>query len=99
MKYVLSAFSLQMLPDGGIVRFQPVSEETALQFACSAISAVGHPATADILGVEMVRRSVTLVPGDCAIVAQPSGRRLDVGEEVDTPALKYYLVEVFACAQ
>jgi len=59
---------------------------------------VGHSGTAaqlgSMLGIELPvnRESVKLQVGDVLYIAQPVGNRLDIGQEVDAPALKWFKV-------
>jgi hypothetical protein len=80
-KYILNAFSLQMMQDIATARHtfhtEPISEEEVPKE--EATSAVGHPDTARILGVEYNRTNVQLNAGDEAYVAQVIGGRLPEG--------------------
>jgi len=73
--------------------------------------AVGHEGTAralarlfcsgmtpppSLVATMFQRVSVALVPGDCLYVAQPTGRRLEPGEEVAAPDLTYFRCMVYA---
>lgn len=129
MKYLSSAFSLQMLPEGehnytinrvGVEQFK----DAALRFVVSGsskgpgvdsygrpenggvpshvpdwdVAAVGHEGTAQaltkILGHEVPvnRQSISLVAGDVLLVAQPTGKRIAYGEEIDFPELSFFIV-------
>lgn len=59
-------------------------------------SAIGHPDTAKVLGVEMNRVNVTLKKGDVAFVAQLQGGRLPEGSTTlpDGFSFKFIRVEV-----
>lgn len=67
-----------------------------------ADSYVGHEGTAQtlerLLGVPVPvnRQALRLTPGELLIVAQPLGRRLAPGEELDTPELTFFMVRVVA---
>lgn len=76
MKYLLNAFSLQMLQgDADLeVREVPVLPD-------GLESAVGHADTAAVLGVPCNRVNVTLDRGDVAYVAQLQGGRLPEGSK------------------
>lgn len=95
--YLLNAFSLQMLEgEENFVMFKKLSEEQFLELKKNTVSAVGHPDTARVLGVEPNRMSVKLLSGDKALVAQLQGGRLPEGA-TKLPkgySLKYYLVAV-----
>jgi hypothetical protein len=77
MQYVSNAFSLGMVPRHLLhtVRIEPCErpDMSGLQ------SVVGHADTAQVLGVEMRRVSVTLQAGDVLFVAQLRGGRLPEG--------------------
>ena len=73
-KFLLNAFSLQMLEGDATVKFTEVDSLPA-----GLTSAVGHQDTARVLGVEMNRVNVTLKKGDIAFVAQLQGGRLPEG--------------------
>lgn len=90
-KFLLNAFSLQMLKGDATVKF---TEVKALPEGLT--SAIGHADTAAVLGVEMNRVNVTLNPGDVAFVAQLQGGRLPEGS-TELPAgfsFKFIKVEV-----
>lgn len=80
-RYILNAFSLQMMLDIASKKHtfhtEPIEEKDVPKE--EAISAVGHPDTARILGVEYNRMSITLNPGDEAYIAQVVGGRLPEG--------------------
>ena len=62
------------------------------------IAAVGHEGTAlaltKILGfpIPVNRQSITLSREDTLLVAQPTGKRIAYGEEVDFPELSFFCV-------
>lgn len=76
MKYIANAFSLQMLDlkDVTNIKVTPVDG-----FPTDCTSAVGHPDTANVLGVECNRINVHLNKGDELYVAQIVGGRLPEG--------------------
>jgi hypothetical protein len=74
-KYLLNAFSLQMIQSFPC----SVSFEEVDHLPDGLTSAVGHQDTANVLGVEMNRVSVSLHPGDVFYVAQLQGGRLPEG--------------------
>ena len=90
-RFLLNAFSLQMLEGDATVKFTEVSKLPE-----DLISAVGHQDTANVLGVEMNRVSVTLKKGDVAFVAQLQGGRLPEGSTTlpDGFTFKFIKVEV-----
>lgn len=80
---IVNAFSANMLPpEGGVVRFTPVSREHASAISVSAESAVGHADTAAVFSnelgrlVECNRTSVTVERGTPLLLGQYSGPRL-----------------------
>ena len=73
-RFLLNAFSLQMLKGDATVQFTEVDS-----LPTGLTSAIGHQDTADILGVEMNRVSITLHKGDVAYVAQLQSIRLPEG--------------------
>ena len=85
MFYLLNAFSLNMLDKDADLLVRHVCTEAAQNIARVATSAVGHADTAsvfaDVLGIDVPcnRVSVTLNPGDLALVGQYSGPRLPEG--------------------
>lgn len=74
-KYLLNAFSLQMLQSFPA----RVSVEEVTNLPEGLTSAVGHQDTANVLGVPMNRMNVILSKGDVAYVAQLQGGRLPEG--------------------
>ena len=74
-KYLLNAFSLQMLTEFPV----NVSIEEVNQFPEGLTSAIGHQDTANVLGVNLNRVNVSLSKGDVAYVAQLQGGRLPEG--------------------
>ena len=83
--FLLNAFSLNMLAGNADVTVRQVSLDVARNLASVATSAVGHADTAavfaDVLGVPVPcnRASVSLNPGEAALVGQYSGPRLPEG--------------------
>ena len=61
------------------VNIVPISEGEFENVKAEATSAVGHPDTADILGVRCNRMSLKLAKGDELFVAQLTGGRLPEG--------------------
>lgn len=72
--FLLNAFSLQMIDTPCDVSFTDVDT-----LPSGLTSAVGHPDTAKVLGVECNRMNVHLSKGDVAYVAQLMGGRLPEG--------------------
>lgn len=72
--FLLNAFSLQMIDTPCDVSFTDVDS-----LPSGLTSAVGHPDTAKVLGVECNRMNVHLSKGDVAYVAQLMGGRLPEG--------------------
>ena len=116
MKYLSSAFSLQMLPEGehnyrirglteGEFKFQALSHSYEGYADCPGwgVCAIGHEGTAKaltkVLGfpVPVNRTSITLHLDDVLLVAQPTGKRIAYGEEIDFPELNFFMVEFHTC--
>ena len=84
---LLNAFSVNQLVDfPAVVRFDPVTEGQARDIAAAGVeSAVGHEETAAlfsaVLGMEIPfnRATITLSPGDKALLGQYRGERLPKG--------------------
>ena len=70
-KFLLNAFSLQMIDVPASVKFEEVESLPE-----GLTSAIGHADTAAVLGVPMNRINVKLNSGDVAFVAQLVGGRL-----------------------
>ena len=78
MIYIGNSFSLQMIGDSKYdLHVEEVSRDE-VPFK-TAVSAVGHQDTANVLGVEFNRISLTLEHGDVLYVAQIVGGRLPEG--------------------
>ncbi len=78
MKYIGNAFSLQMINEFPTsINIEECSKEEAL--AADNLSVVGHPDTANVLGVKFNRVSMQLKKGDTLYVAQVVGGRLPEG--------------------
>lgn len=81
-KYLVNAFSIQMLQKGGLVRFEEID---AAEVPADVVSAIGHADTAAVLSqvlgfpVAMNRISVTLDNETELFVAQLVGGRLPEG--------------------
>lgn len=73
-RYLLNAFSLQMINFPAVVNFEEIDS-----LPDGLTSAIGHADTAAILGVPMNRINVKLSKGDVAYVAQLQGGRLPEG--------------------
>lgn len=73
-KYLLNAFSLQMVQPPCVAVFTEVDSLPE-----GLTSAIGHQDTANVLGVPMNRINVSLSAGDVAYVAQLQGGRLPEG--------------------
>ena len=96
-KYICNAFSLQMVkPSRYNLEVKPITS-TEFEAATYTIeSAVGHPDTARVLGVDCNRINVSLDFGDTVIVAQLQGGRLPEGAKTlpEGFSFKYYIVTV-----
>ena len=80
MEYISNAFSLQMIDaENYSVNVTTLTEEEFNNIKSTAHSVVGHPDTANVLGVEYKRSSIKLNIGDVLYVAQLSGGRLPEG--------------------
>lgn len=91
MKYLLNAFSLQMLQGDSFIKVTEVKE-----LPNDLVSAIGHADTAAILGVQMNRINISLNKGDVAYVAQLVGGRLPEGSTTlpDGFLFKFFKVEL-----
>ncbi len=96
-KYLVNAFSIQMLQKGGLVRFDEIAPE---DIPADVVSAVGHADTAAVLSnmlgfeVPMNRAFVTLDEETELYVAQLIGGRLPEGSTTlpEGFAFKFYRV-------
>lgn len=87
MRYICNAFSLGILGSSpaSLLAVRSISAADAAALAAEATSAVGHASTATIFAgllgrpVEMARLTLTLSPGDEALVGQYIGPRLPEG--------------------
>jgi len=104
MKYLVNAFSVNMLSDSSTVEFRRVMLDEARTLAADAVSAVGHAPTATFysrllgLQVEANRVAVTLSTGDSLLVGA-LGARLDEGrvltdEELQQFPVTWWYIEV-----
>lgn len=100
--YILNAFSLNMLVGNADISVREITQGVAASHADACTSAVGHADTAavfsSVLGIDVPcnRVSVTLQPGDVALVGQYSGPRLPEGCSTlpEGAAIKWVVVEV-----
>lgn len=98
-RYLVNAFSIQMLQKGGLVRFDEIAPE---DIPADVVSAVGHADTAAVLTnmlgfpVPMNRAFVTLEPDTEIYVAQLVGGRLPEGSTTlpEGFSFKFYKVTV-----
>lgn len=96
-RYLVNAFSIQMLQKGGLVRFDEIAPE---DIPADVVSAIGHADTAAVLTnmlgfpVPMNRAFVTLEPDTEIYVAQLVGGRLPEGSTTlpEGFAFKFYRV-------
>lgn len=79
MIYVSNAFSTKMLGAPQTVKFEMVDVNEFNEIKKTAISAVGHQDTANVLGVEMNRISLKLQKNDVLYIAELQGGRLPEG--------------------
>jgi len=98
-KYLVNAFSIQMLQKGGVVRFEEITPE---DIPSDVVSAIGHADTANVLTnmlgfpVPMNRAFVTLEPDTEIYVAQLIGGRLPEGATTlpEGFSFKFYRVTI-----
>jgi len=98
-KYLVNAFSLQMLQKGGLVRFDEIAPE---DIPADVVSAVGHVDTANVLTnmlgfpVSMNRINVVLDENTELYVAQLVGGRLPEGSTTlpEGFVFKFYRVTI-----
>jgi len=98
-KYLVNAFSIQMLEKGGLVRFEEID---ATDIPSDVVSAIGHADTAvvlsDLLGFEVTlnRAFVTLDEETELYVAQLAGGRLPEGATTlpEGFSFKFYRVTI-----
>jgi len=96
-KYLVNAFSIQMLKKGGLVRFKEID---ATEVPADVVSAVGHADTAAVLSnmlgfeVPMNRVNISLDEDTEIYVAQLIGGRLPEGSTTlpEGFAFKFYRV-------
>jgi hypothetical protein len=102
---LLNAFSLNMISHPAVISTTPVDLEQARQLLADGFeSAVGHADTAAIFSgllgttVPMARRTITLAPGETALVGQYAGPRLPEGATTLPPGatITWLLVTVGA---
>jgi hypothetical protein len=104
--YISNAFSLQMIPDGGIIDVNKITIERVhgiLKIVNNdeVEGVIGHEDTANvvnaILGIDLphARKSIVLDEESLLIVAQVTGGRLPVGcnKLPEDCKLEFYLVE------
>lgn len=77
--FLLNAFSLQMVSASNYNVSVKEIETPSAEELKGMDSAIGHPDTAAVLGVQCNRISITLKHGDKAVVAQLQGGRLPEG--------------------
>ena len=98
-KYLVNAFSIQMLKKGGLVRFEEID---ATEVPADVVSAVGHADTANVLTnmlgfeVPMNRINISLDENTELYVAQLMGGRLPEGSSTlpEGFSFKFYRVTV-----
>lgn len=88
-KYLLNAFSLQMVDVPCNVHFEEVDV-----LPDGLTSAIGHQDTSFILGVKMNRCNVHLSKGDIAYVAQLQGGRLPEGSTTLPEGFSFKFIKV-----
>ena len=98
-KYLVNAFSIQMLQKGGLVRFEEID---ATEVPADVVSAIGHADTANVLTnmlgfpVSMNRMNVALDENTELYVAQLIGGRLPEGTTTlpEGFSFKFYRVTI-----
>ena len=88
-RYLLNAFSLQMINFPAVVNFEEIDS-----LPDGLTSAIGHADTAAILGVPMNRINIKLSKGDVAYVAQLQGGRLPEGSTKLPDGFSFKFVKV-----
>ena len=88
-KFLLNAFSLQMIDVPASVKFEEVESLPE-----GLTSAIGHADTAAVLGVPMNSINVKLNSGDVAFVAQLVGGRLPEGSTSLPEGFKFKFIKV-----
>lgn len=88
-KYLLNAFSLQMVETPCKISFEEVD-----QLPDELVSAIGHADTARVLGVPMNRVNVSLHKGDIAYIAQLMGGRLPEGSTTLPEGFHFKFIKV-----
>lgn len=89
--YISNAFSLQMLD---LSEAHTISVFPVDGFPSTAVSVVGHPDTAAVLGVPFNRTNLKLSKGDVLYVAQLVGGRLPEGCTTLPEGYKFVFVKV-----
>lgn len=80
ISYIANAFSTRMMCGDGNVHVRTITEEEFKEVRDKgAYSIIGHQDTANVLGVEMNRESVSLGEGDVLYIAELEGGRLPEG--------------------
>lgn len=92
--YISNAFSLQMLNGDAMVSVNEITEDDFNNIKNIAKSVVGHEDTANVLGVEFNRESITLNKGDILYVAQIVGGRLPEGATTLPDGFKFKFLKV-----
>lgn len=103
-KYLVNAFSVNMIPAGGSISFTLVSKEEAKSIIAEGdfVSAIGHVDTMAVVNSELGtsfeanRVSVVLNSGDSCLLAQYIGPRLPEGttELPEGAEIRYFTVDV-----
>ena len=97
MKYVVNAFSFQMIRDPNcLLAVHELEQEEFEKLTEGVLSMVGHEDLANVLGVKYNRENIVLNKGDTLYVAQVMGGRLPEGT-TELPAgfsLKFYCMKI-----
>ena len=89
-KYLCNAFSLQMVQGFPChIKIEEIEE-----LPSNLTSAVGHPDTANVLGVPCNRINVTVTKGDVLYVAQLQGGRLPEGSTTLPEGFSFKLLKI-----
>ena len=95
MKYVGNGFSFQMVKDiYGTLKSCELSEKDFCSQTEDAISIIGHPDLANIIGKDYNRQSICLQKGDILYVVQITGGRLPEGATKIPPNCKLKYIEI-----
>lgn len=75
MKYIGNAFSINMIPEDGVLSVKTITKNQFIRAGTHAKSIMGHPEIAKIFGLPLNRESITLKKGDMLYVVMPENRQ------------------------